>query len=168
MVISTIIAFLLDPVVTLFVRLRLPRPLSSLVVCGIALVILYLIGLGAWTEIAGLVEDLPNYSGRIDAIADAVATSMDQVEKNTIKVIVPKRFRRRNLPRLRPPLPRSTTIAAGTPAACDRLRRRHQQFPRSASIRSPRRCFHFSTAMSVHLRFRADGQFRAVRRCISC
>jgi predicted PurR-regulated permease PerM len=93
LVISTIIAFLLDPVVTFFVRLRMPRPLSSLVVCGIALVFLYLIGLGAWTEIAGLVEDLPNYSGRIDAIADAVATRMDQVEQNTIKVIVPKRFR---------------------------------------------------------------------------
>ena len=83
LVISTIIAFLLDPVVTFFVRLRLPRPLSSMVVCGIALVFLYLIGLGAWTEIAGLVEDLPNYSGRIDAIADAVATKMDQVEQNT-------------------------------------------------------------------------------------
>ncbi|MGA2186173.1 MAG: AI-2E family transporter [Bryobacteraceae bacterium] len=98
MVISTIIAFLLDPVVTLFVRLRLPRPLSSLVVCCIALAMLYLIGLGAWTQLAGLVEDLPNYSGRIDAIADAVATKMDQVEKNTIQVIVPRRFREEPLP----------------------------------------------------------------------
>jgi predicted PurR-regulated permease PerM len=104
MVISTIIAFLLDPVVTLFVRLRLPRPLSSMAVCGIALFLLYLLGLGAWTQLAGLVEDLPNYSGRIDAIADAVATKMDQVEKNTIQVIVPKRFREEQ-----PPSPSANT-----------------------------------------------------------
>lgn len=104
MVISTIIAFLLDPVVTLFVRIRLPRPLSSLLVCGIALVTLYLIGLGVWTQIAGLVEDLPNYSGRIDAIVDTVATRMDELEKNTIRVVVPKRFREEQ-----PPSPSSNT-----------------------------------------------------------
>jgi predicted PurR-regulated permease PerM len=98
LVISTIIAFLLDPVVTLFVRLRLPRPLSSLVVCCIAVAMLYLIGLGAWTEIAGLVEDLPSYSKRIDTIADAVAAKLDQVEKNTIQVIVPRRFREEQPP----------------------------------------------------------------------
>ena len=116
LVISTIIAFLLDPVVTFFVRLRMPRPLSSLVVCGIALVFLYLIGLGAWTEIAGLVEDLPNYSGRIDAIADAVATRMDQVEQNTIKVIVPKRFRQEE--------PAAPTPATSTLSTILRGRRR--------------------------------------------
>jgi predicted PurR-regulated permease PerM len=116
LVISTIIAFLLDPVVTFFVRLRLPRPLSSMVVCGIALVFLYLIGLGAWTEIAGLVEDLPNYSGRIDAIADAVATKMDQVEQNTIQVIVPKRFRQEE--------PAAPTPATSTLSTILRGRRR--------------------------------------------
>jgi predicted PurR-regulated permease PerM len=113
LVISTIIAFLLDPVVTFFVRLRLPRALSSLVVCGIALVFLYLIGLGAWTEIAGLVEDLPNYSGRIDAIADAVATRMDQVEQNTIKVIVPKRFRQEEAAAPTPATSTLSTILRG-------------------------------------------------------
>ncbi len=123
MVISTIIAFLLDPVVTLFVRVRLPRPLASMVVCVFALVLLYLIGLGAWTEIAGLVEDLPNYSGRIDAIADAVATRMDQVEKNTIQVIVPKRFREEE-----PPAPSSTT-----PAVSNIVRGRRHPPPAAAA-----------------------------------
>jgi len=104
MLISTIIAFLLDPLVSAFVRLRLPRPLSSLVVCVITLVMLYFIGLGAWTQVAGLVEDLPNYSDRINAIADAVATRMDQIETNTVRVIVPKRFREDQ-----PPVPSSNT-----------------------------------------------------------
>jgi predicted PurR-regulated permease PerM len=106
MVISTIIAFLLDPVVTLFVRLRLPRPLASMVVCCIALAMLYLVGLGVWTQMAGLVEDVPAFSGRIDSIADAVATKMDEVEKNTIQVVVPRRFREDQ-----PPPPSSNTSA---------------------------------------------------------
>jgi len=106
MVISTIIAFLLDPVVTLFVRLRLPRPLASMIVCAFALLLLYLVGLGAWTEIAGLVEDLPTYSHRIDAIADVVATRLDDIEKNTVQVVVPKRFREDQ-----PPAPSSNTPA---------------------------------------------------------
>ncbi len=93
LVISTIIAFLLDPLVSFFVRFRFPRPLASLAVCCIALVGLYFVGLGAYTEIAGLMQELPNYSGRINAIADAVATRMDQIEKNTVQVLVPKRFR---------------------------------------------------------------------------
>ena len=113
MVISTIIAFLLDPVVTLFVRLRLPRALSSLVVCCIALAMLYLMGLGAWTQLAGLVEDLPKLSGRIDAIADAVATKMDQVQKNTIQVIVPRRFREEEPPTPSSGNPTITSILRG-------------------------------------------------------
>jgi len=119
MVISTIIAFLLDPLVSAFVRLRLPRPLASVVVCGITLVMLYFIGLGAWTQIAGLVEDLPNYSDRINAITDAVVTRMDQVETNTIRLIVPKRFREEE-----PPAPSSNT----TPLT-NALRGRHRTTP---------------------------------------
>ena len=104
MLISTIIAFLLDPLVSVFVRLRFPRPLASVVVCGITLVMLYFIGLGAWTQIAGLVEDLPNYSDRINTITDAVVTRMDQIETNTVRLIVPKRFREEE-----PPAPSSNS-----------------------------------------------------------
>ncbi len=109
LVISTIIAFLLDPLVSFFVRFRFPRPLASLVVCCIALVGLYFVGLGTYTEIAGLMEELPNYSGRINAIADAVATRMDQIEKNTVQVLVPKRFRTDSDAAGAPPTPSQNT-----------------------------------------------------------
>ncbi|HZU27613.1 MAG TPA: AI-2E family transporter [Bryobacteraceae bacterium] len=92
-VISLIIAFLLDPLVGLFVRLRLPRGLAAFVVCAAAIVGLYLVGLGAYTEIAGLAEDLPRYSGRINAMVDSVATRVDDAENKTIQLVVPKRFR---------------------------------------------------------------------------
>ncbi|HYL73257.1 MAG TPA: AI-2E family transporter [Bryobacteraceae bacterium] len=91
-VIAVIIAFLLDPVVTAFVRLRLPRAVASFIVCSIALLILYLLGLGLYTEFSGFVEDLPNYSQRMNELVDKVATDVDQISKRTYQVIVPKRF----------------------------------------------------------------------------
>lgn len=93
MVISMIIAFLLDPLVTLLVRVRLPRSLASFVVCSTTIMMLYLLGLGAYTEIAGLVEDLPSYSGKINTLVDSVATKIDDAESRIIQTIVPRRFR---------------------------------------------------------------------------
>jgi len=90
--IALIISFLLDPVVTMCVRFRLPRPVASFVVCSSALILLYLLGLGLYTEFASFVEDLPAYSQRINDLVDSVATQVDQVEKRTIETIIPKRF----------------------------------------------------------------------------
>jgi predicted PurR-regulated permease PerM len=92
---AIIIAFLLDPVVTAFVRLRLPRPLASFVVCSISLLLLYLLGLGLYTEVSGLVEDLPAYSQRINELVDTVASRADQYEKRTYQLVMPKRFQER-------------------------------------------------------------------------
>ena len=91
-VIAAIIAFLLDPVVTFFVRLRLPRAVASFIVCSIALLILYLLGLGVYTQVSSFMEDLPAYSQRMNDIVDNVATRADQVEKRTYQFLVPKRF----------------------------------------------------------------------------
>ena len=93
--IAIIIAFLLDPLVTAFVRLRLPRPVASFVVCSIALLLLYLTGLGLYTEFSSLVEDLPAYSQRVNDLVDSVASQADQFEKRTYEVMVPKRFQNR-------------------------------------------------------------------------
>jgi predicted PurR-regulated permease PerM len=102
-VIATVIAFLLDPVVTAFVRLRLPRAVASFIVCAIALLILYLLGLGMYTEISYFMEDLPSYSQRMNEIVDNVATRADQVEKRTYQFLVPKRFQEAQPPAPAPP-----------------------------------------------------------------
>ena len=91
-VIAVVIAFLLDPVVTAFVKLRLPRAVASFIVCSIALLALYLLGLGLYTQFAGFVDDLPNYNQRINQLVDDVATQVDQVSKRTYQMVVPKRF----------------------------------------------------------------------------
>ncbi len=73
-VIAIIIAFLLDPIVTMFVKLRLPRAVASFVVCSIALLALYLFGFGLYTQFSGFVEELPVYSQRMNEMVDNVAT----------------------------------------------------------------------------------------------
>ena len=92
MVVAITIAFLLDPVVTAFVKMRLPRAVASFIVCSIALLALYLLGLGLYSEFAGFVDELPAYSQRMNDMVDNVATRVDEVEKRTYQVVVPKRF----------------------------------------------------------------------------
>jgi predicted PurR-regulated permease PerM len=103
MVIAITIAFLLDPVVTVFVKLRLPRAVASFIVCSIALLLLYLMGLGLYTELAGLAEELPAYSQRMNDMVDNIATRVDQIEKRTLEIVVPKRFQQIQPPPGTPP-----------------------------------------------------------------
>ncbi len=137
-VIACIIAFLLDPIVTAFVKLRLPRPVASFIVCTIALLILYLIGLGLYTQFSGFADDLPNYSQRMNEIVDNIATRADQFEKRTYQIVIPKRFQET------PPAP-----AANQPTENGRRRRTakapdpeaafHPRSPRFAFTRNRRR-----------------------------
>jgi predicted PurR-regulated permease PerM len=92
MVIAITIAFLLDPVVTMFVKMRLPRAVAAFLVCSIALLGLYLLGLGLYTQFSGFVDELPTYSQRMNDMVDNIASRMDEVEKRTYQVVIPKRF----------------------------------------------------------------------------
>ena len=93
LVIAVILSFLLDPAVRLFMRLRLPRGLASFVVCAIALLFMYLLGLGVYTELSALVDDLPTYSQRISEIIDNVGLKVDALERSTWQLVIPKRYR---------------------------------------------------------------------------
>jgi predicted PurR-regulated permease PerM len=92
MVVAITIAFLLDPVVTAFVKMRLPRAVASFIVCSIALLVLYLLGLGLYSQFSGFVDELPAYSQRMNDMVDNIATRVDEVEKRTYQVVIPKRF----------------------------------------------------------------------------
>jgi predicted PurR-regulated permease PerM len=92
-VIAVILSFLLDPAVRLFMRMKLPRGLASFVVCSIALLGVYLLGLGLYTEFSALLEDLPTYSQRITQLIDDVGGRIDNMEKTTLELVVPKRYR---------------------------------------------------------------------------
>ena len=63
--IAIIIAFILDPFGGLLVRVRFPRALGALVVCGLAAFFLYIAALGAYSQVASLIETMPSLSERL-------------------------------------------------------------------------------------------------------
>jgi predicted PurR-regulated permease PerM len=92
LLISVIISFILEPFVASFMRMRLPRAVASFVVCALALLIVYLIALGAWVQTADIYEELPLYSQRLNQIVDSVAERFEKAEQNAYRLLVPKRF----------------------------------------------------------------------------
>ena len=92
-IIASMIAFLLEPMVGLFMKLRLPRGLASFVVCSLALGGLYFTGLGLYTEGLSMVDDLPAYGARLNELVDNAAGRLELFENGVYNTVVPKRFR---------------------------------------------------------------------------
>jgi predicted PurR-regulated permease PerM len=91
--IAAMIAFLLEPLVQLFMKARMPRGLASFLSCAIALVGIYFAGLGVYTQAMSMADDLPAYGVRINELVDGAAARLDRFENNVYNAVVPKRFR---------------------------------------------------------------------------
>ncbi len=100
-IVAVIIAFILEPFVGLLMRFRFPRSVASFVVCSMALMLLYLGGLGAYTQIAGLWEEMPRFSQRINDVVEGARHKIDELENSTYRLIVPAR--RQGVPPAPPP-----------------------------------------------------------------
>ena len=100
---AMIIAFILEPLVALLMRMRLPRSLASFVVCTIALLWLYVMGVGAYSQLASLYEDLPKYGQRIADLVDSASQKIEGFQERTYRALVPARQRQREQERLRAP-----------------------------------------------------------------
>ncbi|PYT21906.1 MAG: hypothetical protein DMG57_37140 [Acidobacteria bacterium] len=99
---AVMIAFILEPFVGLLMRIHFPRSVASFVVCSTALLLVYFIGLGAYTQLVGLWEDLPRFSQRIFDVVEATRQKLDQMEATTYKLLVPARQPPQQTP---PPVP---------------------------------------------------------------
>jgi len=95
------IAFILEPFVELLMRIRLPRSLASFLVCTIALLFLYVIGMGAYTQLSAIYNDLPTYGQRIGDIVDGVRQKVQGMENRTYQMVLPARQRQDEQDRLR-------------------------------------------------------------------
>jgi predicted PurR-regulated permease PerM len=87
--VAVMLAFILEPFVTLLVRIRFPRSLASFVVCAAALSILYLMGLGAYSQLSGLAEELPKYSQRIGELVENVSQKVEGLEQRSYQLVMP-------------------------------------------------------------------------------
>jgi predicted PurR-regulated permease PerM len=99
---ALVIAFILEPFVALLMRARLPRAVASFIVCVLALLVLYLVGLGLYAQILSLYRELPAYSTRITELADAVILRVEEMEQTTFRLLVPKRAQEREKQALSP------------------------------------------------------------------
>jgi predicted PurR-regulated permease PerM len=102
-IVAVIIAFILEPFVVLLTRIRFPRPLASFVVCTVALLFLYVVGAGAYAQLAVLMGDLPRYGERIGQIVEGVQQKVDDAEQQTWRLLAPSK----------PPLPQPQQPAHG-------------------------------------------------------
>ena len=96
---AIVIAMILEPGVALLMRLRLPRSVASFMVCALALLSLYVLGMGAYAQLSGLYGDLPTYGQRIGDIVDGVRLKVQSVEDETYRTLAPSRQRQAELER---------------------------------------------------------------------
>ncbi|HEY1753873.1 MAG TPA: AI-2E family transporter [Bryobacteraceae bacterium] len=111
-IIATMIAFLLEPMVEFFLKLRFPRGLASFVVCSISLVFLYFVGLGVYTEAIAMMDDLPAYGERINELVDTVSMRMEHFQESVYRTLIPRRFQ--DGAEVAPPPPPVKTAARNT------------------------------------------------------
>ncbi|HEY2018286.1 MAG TPA: AI-2E family transporter [Bryobacteraceae bacterium] len=100
-IVAVTIAFILEPFVALLMRIRFPRSLASFLVCTIGLLMLYVIGMGAYSQLSAIFEDLPKYGQRIGDIVDGVRLKIQGMEDRTYQLVVPARQRQEEQERLR-------------------------------------------------------------------
>jgi predicted PurR-regulated permease PerM len=91
---AMVIAFILEPVVQMFTRLRLPRGPASFFACTLAIGALYFLTLGAYLQVAVLIEDLPTYSQRLNELGTAAMSRVESAEKR-LGELLPKRMQER-------------------------------------------------------------------------
>ena len=117
---AVIVSFMLEPLVGLAMRLKMPRGLASFVVCSFALLALYLGGVGVYTQVSDLMDELPAYSERINELIDRVSLQMEEMDRTAYRILVPKRIQERDKqPAAAPPAPdarRKRQIAPLVPA----------------------------------------------------
>jgi predicted PurR-regulated permease PerM len=114
---AMVIAFILEPVVKLFMRLKLPRGPASFFACALAIGALYFLTLGAYLQVVVLVEDLPTYSQRLNEIGSSAMARVEEVERR-LSELLPKRMQERPVPPAPDPAkPRTAKRRAQDPPA---------------------------------------------------
>jgi predicted PurR-regulated permease PerM len=93
LILAAVFAFILDPVVQLVMKLHLPRSLATFIVIGIAVTLVYLLGLMAWTQLLSIREDLPTYSSRVSELVGKANERLTDFETKSIDMVVPKNLR---------------------------------------------------------------------------
>ncbi len=88
---AVIIALILEPFVSLLTKLRIPRGLAAFVVCTLALLVLYFVGLGTWNQLSTIASDVPALKQNLGAMIEGVSARIQHVEDSAARLLVPAR-----------------------------------------------------------------------------
>ena len=91
---AILLAFILEPLVQLLMRLRIRRGFASFLACSLMLGALYLALLGAWSQAVGFWAEMPNYSKRIAELVDSATLKAEEVQLSLEEALIPPRLRR--------------------------------------------------------------------------
>jgi len=103
---AVIINFILEPFVSLLIRVRVPRALASFIVCSLAVCAVYVAGLGVYKQSSRLAEDVPKYAERIGDLSDGVLTKLEGLDASA-RAMVTRRHPRQ--PSQKPPAKKRST-----------------------------------------------------------
>jgi len=93
LIVSALLAFILDPAVLFVMKLHVPRPAATGIVLGIAIIATYVLGLMVWSQLSTIAEDVPAYTARLNDIWSKANDRLDQFEKRSVDLLVPKTLR---------------------------------------------------------------------------
>jgi predicted PurR-regulated permease PerM len=88
-IVSVIIALILEPLVGVLVRLKLPRALATFIVGLAGAAVLYLAGLAAYNQLAGLASEVPTFKDNLTGFIANVTDHVQAVETNTSRLFLP-------------------------------------------------------------------------------
>lgn len=88
---AVVIALILEPFVGLLTRIRFPRAIASLVVCMVAVTVLYFAAFAAWNQLSGIASDAPALKENITRAVDAVSSRIQKIEDSAARVFTPSR-----------------------------------------------------------------------------
>lgn len=97
LLVSILAAFVLDPVVNLMERARLPRALSAFLVLLVAMIILSLLGYLFLGRIDEFANDWPRYSRLLKTAAQTIQDKIDQIESRFLEIVPRERTRVREV-----------------------------------------------------------------------
>ncbi len=87
-IVAVIIALILEPLVALVMRLRLPRNIASLAVGIVAILAMYFGGLGAWNQLAGLAGDVPAFREHLSAFITGISDRIQAAEDSARRFVI--------------------------------------------------------------------------------
>ena len=88
---AVIIALILEPLVGILVRFKLPRALAALMVGAIAALGLYFAGLAAYNQLSGLAVDAPAFQDNLSGFITGITDRIQYLEDTTSHLLIPTR-----------------------------------------------------------------------------